>query len=149
MRIACLGLLALALALATPANIAAQGLDGLTGSWALDRAVSTFGPGDPGAERVDILVSATEVRVTRFFDALPEASVWTFALDGSAPPPPKRGSALVIDGKLVITQERALEVVTHAYTVEGDTLRVERSIQAKSNRDGQALKRVMVFRRSI
>jgi hypothetical protein len=142
------GLLSLLLAVAIPTTIAAQTLEGLPGNWALDRPASTFGPGDPGADRVEIVMSPTDVGVRRFFFGALEPSVWTLALDGSAPPPPKRGSALVIDGRLVITHERAQEVVTHVYTVEGDTLSVERSIRARSpNGDAAPLTHVMVFRR--
>jgi hypothetical protein len=141
-------LLFLSVATALPAPIAAQGLEGLAGGWTLDRAVSTFGPGDPGAERIDIALSATEVRVTRFFNGVSDPSLWELALDGSAPQPPKRGSALVVDGRLVITHERARETVIHRYLVEGDTLRVERSVRVNSSdKDVMAPSHVMVFRR--
>jgi hypothetical protein len=141
-----LRLLPLLFALTTPTNAAAQGLDALTGSWALDRAVSTFGPGDPGAERVDIRVWPKEVTVTRIYRDSEGPSVWTLALDGSEPPPPRTGSALPIDGKLVITHKRAREVVTHVYTVEGNTLFVERSIYTISG-DTPDFKHTMVFKR--
>jgi hypothetical protein len=142
-----LWLLPLIPAFVLPTNIAAQGLDDLTGAWALDRSVSTFGPGDPGAERVDILVSPTEVTVRRIFNPQGPGSVWTLPLDGSTLPPPRdRGSALPVDGKLVITHKRTREVVTHVYTVEGDTLFVERSINTIS-RDTPDLRHTMVFRR--
>ena len=148
MTVAIRGLLSLVLALIIPTAIAAQALEGLAGHWALDRAASTFGPGDPGADRIEIVVSPTEASVRRFFFGALEPSVWTLALDGSAPPPPKRGSALVIGGKLVITHERAQQIVTHVYTIVGDTLFVERSIRAKSpNEDAAPLTHVMVFRK--
>ena len=95
---------------------------------------------------MEISFSPTHVRLARFFNAL-GPSVWTFALDGSAPPPPQRGSARVIDGKLVITRERAVEVVTHVYTVEGDTLLVERSIRGKSTNGDASVRHVMVYRK--
>ena len=131
-------------AFAIPTNTSAQGVEDLTGSWALDRASSTFGPGDPGADRVDIFVSPTEVRIARFFAQLPNPSAWTLPLDDSAPPPPKTGSALPVDGRLVITHSRTREIVTHVYWVEDDTLFVERSIHT-TNVPG--FKHTMVFKR--
>jgi hypothetical protein len=129
-----------------PLFVAAQGLEGLVGGWELDTAVSTFVAGD--AVRLDIRLTPREVSVTRIFKASgPPPSVLTLALDGSAPPPPRVGSARVIDGKLVVTHTRAREVVTHVYTVEGDTLSVERSIQGRNPANAAAppLKHVMVF----
>ena len=127
-------------------SASAQSLQESGGGWALDRASSTFGPGDPGADRVEIAFSPTEVSVRRFFNpSSPTGSVWTLPLDGSAPPSPKRGSAVVVDGnKLVITHVRAQQVVTHVYTVAGDALTVDRSIQSA---DGTNLKHTMVFKR--
>ena len=138
-----LRLLLLVVAFAIPTNTSAQGIEDLTGSWALDRASSTFGPGDPGADRVDILVSPTEVRIARSFAQLPNPSVWTLPLDDSAPPP-KTGSALPVDGRLVITHSRTREIVTHVYWVEDDTLFVERSIHT-TNVPG--FKHTMMFKR--
>jgi hypothetical protein len=124
----------------------AQSLQELAGGWALDRASSSFGPGDPGADRVEIAFSPTEVTVRRFFNpGSPTGSVWTLPLDGAAPPFPQRGSARVVDGdKLVITHVRAQQLVTHVYTVAGDALTVDRSIQSS---DGTDLKHTMVFKR--
>jgi hypothetical protein len=140
-------LLFLVLALDVPGNTAAQGLEGLAGSWALDTVASPFEPGD--AVRLDIRFTATEVSVTRIFkESGPPPSELMLALDGSPPLPPKVGSARAIDGKLIITHNRAREVVTHTYAVEGTTLLVERSIQANAV-DGVVapLKRTIVFRR--
>src|SRR5918993_3326347 len=98
-------------------SAAAQSLQELAGRWALDRASSSFGPGDPGADRVEIAFSTTEVTVRRFFNpGSPTGSVWTLPLDGSAPPSPQRGSAVVDGNKLMITHVRAQQVVTHVYT---------------------------------
>ena len=131
---------------ANQSSHAGQSIQELAGKWALDRAASTFGPGDPGADLVEIEFSADEVTVRRFYAASPQASVWTLPLDGSAPPPPRRGSALIVDGQLVITHARAREVVTHAYNLSGNTLLVNRSIQS-SDGDARSLKHTMVFKR--
>ena len=126
-------------------SASAQSLQELAGRWALDRASSSFGPGDPGADRVEIAFSTTEVTVRRFFNpGSPTGSVWTLPLDGSAPPSPQRGSAVVDGNKLMITHVRAQQVVTHVYTVAGDTLTVDRSIQSA---DGTNLKHTMLFKR--
>jgi hypothetical protein len=133
------------LVLCLTGKVAAQSLVGLAGSWALDRTASTFGPGDPGADRVDITLSPTEVTVKRFYNGgSPGGSVWQLMLDGTPPPAPRNGSARVIDGKLLITHKRGLEVVTHAYSVDGDAMRVERSIQSGAS---PAFRHTMVFKR--
>src|SRR4051794_28389512 len=103
--------LSLFLILAIPVDGAAQGIDRLAGSWELDRAVSTFGPGDFGAGRLDIALSPQEVTVTKSdFQASIPPSVWILPLDGSSPPPPRIGSALPVDGTLVIKHERRREI---------------------------------------
>ena len=139
-------LLALLFALTAPLAPAAQSLDRLFGSWALDRAASTFGPGDPGAERVQIVLSPTEVGVTRInSNQYIPPSVWILALDGSPPPAPRVGSATQVDDALVITHVRRNETVTHVYRVVGDILRVERAVRWADGKD--AFTHTMVYRK--
>jgi hypothetical protein len=145
-----LRLLPCALIVLIPNIASGQSLDVLNGSWALDRAVSTFGPGDPGAAILDIRVLPQRVMVIRTFSQpqLQEPSVWELPLDGSTLPPPKDvGSAAVIDGKLVITFKRLRETATHVYTVEDDTLTVDRTIRTISD-DTPDFVHTMVYRRS-
>jgi hypothetical protein len=125
-----------ALVVAFPLNSAAQTPNDLNGSWTLDRPASTFGPGDWGAETIDIRMTPEQVMVARSFEhaegpAVP--AVWELPLDGSTLPPPRdKGSAQFVNGKLQITFQRLNEVVTYLYTVEGNTLSIERTIQTQS-----------------
>ena len=57
-----------ALVVAFPLNTAAQTPNDLNGSWTLDRPASTFGPGDSGAETIDIRMTPEQVIVSRTFD---------------------------------------------------------------------------------
>jgi len=143
MRPAILWLASLLLVLNLPVNVAAQQLQGLAGNWALDRLASTFGPGDPGAERVQIVLSGSDVSISRYFASAGPA-VWTLRIDGSTPQPPKVGAAAVIDGKLVVTHQRQRELVTHTYTVEGDTLLIERLLTAPNR---TPFRHTMVYKR--
>jgi hypothetical protein len=118
---------------AVPLDTAAQTPAELNGSWALDRGASTFGPGDPGAAIIDIRVTAEQVTVSRTFDEAQGPAVWELPLDGSTLPPPRdKGTAQLVGGQLQITFQRVSEVVTYRYIADGNTLRIERTIQARS-----------------
>jgi hypothetical protein len=143
MRIAVLWLASVVLVLSQSVHIGAQQLPGLAGSWVLDRPASTFGPGDPGAERVEFVLSASDVVINRYF-ASAGGAVWTFPLDGSPPQPPRVGSAAIVDGKLVVTHRRLRELVTHTYTVQGDTLLIERAITTPK---GAPIRHAMIYKR--
>ena len=140
------GLLALLFALAASLATAAQSLDNLSGGWRLDRPASTFGPGDPGSERLDFVISPAEVTVIKaaLSQYVPE-SVWKLALDGSPPPPPRIGSATQVDDTLVITHARRTETVIHVYRVVGEILRVERTVRWADGRGD--FTHTMVYRR--
>jgi hypothetical protein len=146
-RFLCLLPLGLVLTLLAPVNVSAQGDEKLAGTWVIDRNLSSYGPGDPGAERLIIELSANHVIVNRVFTQASKPAVWSLPLTG-APPPPRSGSARVLDGKLVITHDRREQVVIHVYTVKGDTLSVERTIHTKLGGRAPDVQHVMVYRRS-
>lgn len=136
-----------ALLVAFPLN-AAQTPNDLSGSWTLDRPASTFGPGDWGAETIDIRMTPEQVTVSRTFDQVERPAVWELPLDGSTLPPPRdKGSVQLVDGRLQITFQRLNDVVTYLYTVEGNTLSIERTIQTRSGATPDFM-HTMVYRRA-
>ena len=71
--------------------------------------------------------------MSRTFDEAMEPAVWELPLDGSTLPPPRdKGTAQLVDGQLQITFQRVSQVVTYRYTVEWDTLWIERTIVTRS-----------------
>jgi hypothetical protein len=114
-------------------NTAAQAPAELNGSWTLDRPASTFGPGDSGAAIIDIYLTAQHVSVSRTFDEVQGPAVWELPLDGSTLPPPRdKGTAQLVGGQLQIMFQRFSEIVMYRYTVEGNTLSIERTIVTRS-----------------
>lgn len=110
---------------------AAQALEDLAGDWAVDRAASTPGQGDPGAEFLTFRFTSGEVHITRTFGGSESPAVWVLPLDGS-PQAPSRGTAGIVNGQLVATFTRSSEIVVIRYAVSGGRLRVERSITGRA-----------------
>ena len=82
---------------------------------AIDRESSTIGPGDPGADRIEIAVSTNQVMIKRFYRN--EPVVWTLPL-----------ATRMVDGTLVITQVQQFRTTIWKFALDQDKLLMDHGV---------------------